>query len=257
MPSAPVLLLHGWPGSPEDFRRVLPLLDGLDVHAPDLAGFGSAYEGEVPEGDASAERHAERIRELIAELGLGHPVLAGYDVGSRVAQAFARRWPEEVMSLVVTPGYPGVKEHINSPEAQRELWYQHLHQLPLLRELLDGDRDKVATYLRHFWTHWAAEPGLADEPAFQRIVDAYARPGALWASTAWYRDNPTYDADAPVAASTTLLWPAEDPLYPLDWADHLDAWFTDVTVQNVGGGHYVPLEAAEAFATAVHEAACA
>ena len=68
---------------------------------------------------------------------------------TRVAQAFARRWPKEVAGLVVTPGYPGVKEYIRSPRSSARVVVQHLHQLPLLRELLDGDRDKVATYLRH------------------------------------------------------------------------------------------------------------
>lgn len=253
---APVILLHGWPGSPEDFRAVLPLLDGLEVIVPDLLGFGAAFDDEVPEGEASAGRHAERIRALIAERGLERPVLAGYDVGSRVAQAFGRRFGDELTGLVVTPGHPGVQEHVGSAQAQEEQWYQHLHRLPLLRELLDGDRGAIAAYLGHFWTHWAAEgAGLAHGEAFERVVDAYARPGALWASTAWYRDNTSYDAPGPVTAPTTLLWPAADPLYPRAWGDHLEEWFTELRVEDVPGGHFVPLEAAQPFAAAVRAAA--
>ena len=44
---------------------------------------------------------------LIGELGLGPAVIAGCDVGSRVAQQIARRTPEVVRALVVAPPLPG------------------------------------------------------------------------------------------------------------------------------------------------------
>ena len=39
----PVVLLHGWPGNRNDYRRVIPLLtDNADVVVPDLRGFGGS-----------------------------------------------------------------------------------------------------------------------------------------------------------------------------------------------------------------------
>src|SRR5215813_9485925 len=36
----PLLLLHGWPSTHWDFARLIPLLDGLELVAPDLPGYG-------------------------------------------------------------------------------------------------------------------------------------------------------------------------------------------------------------------------
>ena len=36
----PIVLLHGWPGDRQDYRAVVPLLEGRRVLVPDLRGFG-------------------------------------------------------------------------------------------------------------------------------------------------------------------------------------------------------------------------
>src|SRR5919106_6471705 len=84
----PVVLLHGWPGDRADYREVAPLLsDAADVVVPDLRGFGESYKHpEHPAHVYSAEAQARSVVGLIDELGLHVPVIAGYDVGSRVAQ---------------------------------------------------------------------------------------------------------------------------------------------------------------------------
>src|SRR5689334_11061723 len=88
-----VVALHGWPGDRGDWADVAALLDGeADVVVPDLRGFGGSDRHDRPPAEAySADAQAESVRGLIEELGLERPVLAGYDVGSRVAQAVARR----------------------------------------------------------------------------------------------------------------------------------------------------------------------
>ncbi len=49
-----------------------------------------------------------------------------------------------------------------------------------------------------------------------------------------------------------MLWPEHDPLFPPEWGDRLDAWFSDVTVTSLpGAGHFSPLEAPDAYATAI------
>src|ERR1700760_924825 len=87
----PVVLLHGWPGDHTDFRHVVPLLDYCDVVVPDLRGFGQSAKHRVePSQGYSPAAQARSIVALIEELGLQRPVIAGYDVGSRVAQAVAK-----------------------------------------------------------------------------------------------------------------------------------------------------------------------
>ena len=262
--AATVVLLHGWPGDRHDYREVVARLAGrCRVLVPDLRGFGeSVFDGpgtaEVVAHNAGGQ--ASSVLGLVEALGVGPVVLAGYDVGSRVAQAAVRARPDLVRALVVAPPLLGAGERVLTPAAQREFWYQAFHRLPLSSQLIDGSPDAVRTYLHHFWSHWSG-PAYEPEPAeLDRLAQAYGRPGAFASSLNWYRagagtvatalqERPPVDR---VAAPTTVLWPAHDPLFPQAWSDRLGEWFADLDLRLLGGaGHFVPLEAPDAFAEAV------
>jgi len=259
-----VVLLHGWPGSRADQREVAALLaEHADVVVPDLRGFGGSDRHDRPPAEAySGDAQAAGICALIDELELERPVLSGYDVGSRVAQAVARRRPDDLQALVLSPPLPGIGERILEPQAQREFWYQPFHQLDLSEALIDGDARAARTYLEHFWTHWSA-PGWTPDPGdLDSLAALYARPGAFRASIAWYRagagavahslaERPPAPLDR-VAVPTTVLWPEHDPLFPVAWSDRVDAFFADVEIRVLDGvGHFVPLEAPAAVADAI------
>jgi pimeloyl-ACP methyl ester carboxylesterase len=260
----PVVLLHGWPGSRTDYRLVEPLLaDAADVVVPDLRGFGESDKHLVPPDEGySGDAQARSVTGLLDELGFGPVVLAGYDIGSRIAQTIARQSPERVRALVVTPPMPGAGQRMLTPDVQREFWYQTFHRLVLPERLLDGDRDAVRTYLEHFWTHWSG-PAYTPAPAdLDKLADTYGQPGAFTSSIGWYRVGPGILAralaeQAPAPAErlpvpTHVLWPAHDPLFPAAWADRLGEFFADVTVTPLPDcGHFVPLEAPDAFASAI------
>jgi pimeloyl-ACP methyl ester carboxylesterase len=250
-----VVLLHGWPGLPSDWDEVRPALGPADhVLVPDLGGFGAAFVPGEPV-DARAETHADAIIELIRERHLDRPVIAGYDIGSRIAQTIARRVPELISGIVISPGYPGVAEYAQAPAIQPAYWYQHFHRLPLSVALLDGNRAALHTYLEYFWTQWSRRPDLAAGPRFEAIVDAYARPGAFAASIAWYSANQGYAATDPVTVPTVMLW-GEHDLFPVAWSDRLDDWFTEVELRVLPGcGHFLPLEAPAAVAAAIRTVA--
>jgi pimeloyl-ACP methyl ester carboxylesterase len=267
----PVVLLHGWPGGRTDFRAVVPLLAGrADVVVPDLRGFRESDRHPGAADDHSAEAYsaagqARSVAGLLDELGLGPAVLAGYDIGSRIAQAVAQQQPARVSALVVTPPVPGVGRRVLEPDAQREFWYQAFHRLPLAEQLLDGRPDAVRAYLRHFWDTWSAPGWALSEEDLDALVARYAEPGALTASLGWYRAGAgtvarslAETAPAPSArttAPTHVLWPEHDPLFPRAWGDRLGEFFADVTVTDLpDAGHFVPLEAPEAFARAVSAA---
>src|SRR3954466_8479961 len=188
----PVLLLHGWPGSRTDYREVVPeLADAADVVVPDLRGFGESDKHPVaPDEGYDAAAQARSVTGLLDELGLGPVVLAGYDIGSRIAQTIARQNPERVRALVLAPPMPGAGQRLLDPAVLAEFWYQNFHRQDLSGRLLDGDRDAVRTYLQHFWTHWSG-PGYtpADEDLDQ-LADTYAQPGAFTSSIGWYRVGP-------------------------------------------------------------------
>ena len=264
--AASVVLLHGWPGDRNDHRELVARLSGrCRIVVPDLRGFG---ESDGPAGAAASEfaaaAQARSVLALVEELAIGPVVLAGYDIGSRIAQAAARARPDLVRALVVSPPLPGPGERVLTPDAHREFWYQAFHQLDLAEQLLDGSRAAVRAYLAHFWSHWSG-PAFEPDPAeLDRLADSYARPGAFVASINWYRagsgaiaQSLAELAPAPadrLAVPTTVLWPEHDPLFPRAWSDRLEQFFTDVELRPLDGvGHFAPLEAPDTFAAAIEE----
>ncbi len=248
-----VVLLHGWPGDRTDYRVLAPMLveRGFEVVVPDLRGFGESDKHlAVPAAQYDAAAQGRSVVGLIEELGLERPVLAGYDIGSRIAQGIARSRPELVRALVVAPPLPGIGRRVFAEQPQAEFWYQAFHTLPVIEELIDGNRDAVRAYLRHFWTHWSG-PGF--EPELDHLIEMYSRPGAFTTSINWYRAGAgavaasaaevAPDPDERIGVPTTVLWPEFDPLFPREWSDRLEEFFADVRVRFVDGvGHYAPLE---------------
>jgi pimeloyl-ACP methyl ester carboxylesterase len=259
-----VLLLHGWPGDRTDYRDVAPLVAAhADVVVPDLRGFGTSDKHQAdPAAQYSAAAQARSVIGLIGELGLERPVIAGYDVGSRIAQTIARERPDLVRALVIAPPLPGIGDRILVPQAQQEFWYQPFHQLDLCTELVDGQPGAVRAYLRHFWSHWSGpgyEPAGAD---LDHLVSAYGPPGAFAASIAWYRAGAGAVAsslaekvpapDERIAVPVTVLWPEYDPLFPREWSDRIDDFFSAARLTWLDGvGHFSPREAPRDFAAAI------
>jgi len=259
-----VVLLHGWPGDRTDYRKLVPLLaDCATILTPDLRGFGDSDKHLVdPERAYSAAGQARGVIALMDELGLGSAVLAGYDVGSLVAQTVAALRPDLVRALVVSPPLPGAGKRILYLKEAKEFWYTTFHQQEVAVQLLDGKAEALRAYLRHFWSHWSGPRYVIEEDALNHLVEVYSPPGAFAASLGWYRcsSNPVtaYTAETtPVPADritvpTTVLWQEFDPIFPRSWSDRLNDFFVDVTLEMLDGvGHYTPLEAPEEFAAAI------
>ncbi len=268
----PVLLLHGWPGDRTDYRVLGPALalaSSCDVIVPDLRGFGASDKHPPSEADPAGQyspaAQARSVAGLIRELDLGPVLLAGYDVGSRIAQTMAAQYPDLVRALVISPPLPGIGPRVLEPQPQREFWYQSFHQLPLAQELIDGQPEQVRAYLSHFWAHWSGPGFELDASYLDHLVSVYGGPGAFTASIAWYRAGSGAVArslaeQAPdpgdrVAVPVTVLWPEFDPLFPRAWSDRVDEFYSNISVRPVDGvGHFTPLECPAEFAEAIHDA---
>ena len=259
-----VLLLHGWPGDRADFREVTPLLAGAaEVITPDLRGFGESDKHQAdPAAQYSAAAQARSVAMLIDELGLVGPVIAGYDIGSRVAQVLAAERPDLVRALVISPPLPGIGDRILSPDAQREFWYQQFHRLELATQLIDGNPGAVRAYLRHFWEHWSGPDFRLPAGHLDHLAAVYAPEGAFTASINWYRagagsvarslaERPPAAADR-ITVPLTVLWPAHDPLFPPAWSDRIGDFYTHARLNHLpGAGHFTPLESPGEFAAAI------
>jgi pimeloyl-ACP methyl ester carboxylesterase len=233
---------------------------------PDLRGFGGSDKHPAdPTTQFSANAQARSIIGLIEELRLDRPVVGGYDIGSLVAQAVARQRPDLVRALVLAPPLPGIGERILTAAAHKEFWYLPFHRLPLVDAIIDGRPEAVRSYLRYFLTHWSGPDFVVTDDHVDHLVEVSAEPGAFSASISHHRvgsggldrvvAEPVPQPAERIAASTTVLWPEHDPLFPIGWSDRLGQFFNDVRLQQVGGGHFVPLECPREFAAAVTTAA--
>ena len=91
-----VLLIHGLPGTAEDWNLVTALLPGRRTVAIDRLGFGFSTGGYFP-----FVRQLQAVQEVIQRLRLGRPILVGHSYGGTTSLGFAERHPGAVLGLVL------------------------------------------------------------------------------------------------------------------------------------------------------------
>nr|NNM90233.1 2-succinyl-6-hydroxy-2,4-cyclohexadiene-1-carboxylate synthase [Bacilli bacterium] len=138
--STPILFLHGFLGEGEDFKPLLKrLAKNHYVLAVDFLGHGrSAIPANVRRmtmAQTLCDLHA-----LLMHLSLPKVHLCGYSMGGRIALAFALRYPQHVVSLVLESASPGL-----ATAEERDLRIEQDRRLAE-RLLNDGMQKFVATW---------------------------------------------------------------------------------------------------------------
>lgn len=141
----PLLLLHGWNGSWENFRSWFETLSPLfRLIVPDLPGCGAPR----LEGAHTAADHADWAHELIGALGIGPAIVGGLCSGATIAMALDARHREDVTALLLhTPLY---HREVLHPALLAQL---RLYSLPFAGPLVDRLRRNarlVGLYRRIF-----------------------------------------------------------------------------------------------------------
>ena len=91
----PIVMIPGADGMKETFRYQVPALDGR--HRIIVADMRARHEPE-----ASFDRLADDVAELMDECGVESAVVLGQSLGGAVALRFATRYPERVRGLVIS-----------------------------------------------------------------------------------------------------------------------------------------------------------
>lgn len=104
-PATPLLLIHGWPSSVVEFRRIIaPLTQGtpaFDLVMPSLPGFG--FGGVPRESGWDVTHTAEAFHTLMTEgLGVDRYLVHGGDWGAIIGSRLAHLHPEAVIGLHTT-----------------------------------------------------------------------------------------------------------------------------------------------------------
>jgi 2-succinyl-6-hydroxy-2,4-cyclohexadiene-1-carboxylate synthase len=105
----PVLLLHGFTGSKENWSTLVSdLSTTYKVITLDLIGHGNTDSPEQVER-YEIEKTCKDITELLQKLQIEKVNLLGYSMGGRVALAFSLLYPEVVHSLILESSSPGLE----------------------------------------------------------------------------------------------------------------------------------------------------
>jgi pimeloyl-ACP methyl ester carboxylesterase len=240
----PVVLLHGWPQSWYEWRKVIPgLAARFRVIAPDLRGLGDS--SRPADGYDKKTLGGDVWRLVHDTLGLDAFYLVGHDWGGPTAYAVAAAHPDAVRKLAILDvtipgdGSPGI-----SQGGRR--WHHAFHQTLDLPEALVAGREDI--YLGWFYRNYGAVP--LPEEDIAEYLRVYRQPGALRAGFSYYRAIPRDMADnAAIIAGFKLPMPVLGLGGDRSWGRRLEVVesLRRVAMDVEGGmvencGHWMPEE---------------
>ncbi len=247
-----VLMLHGFPEFWMGWAEVMDLLaPARRVLAPDQRGYNTSDKPEALE-DYELDHLVGDIAELIDQLD-GPVVLVGHDWGGAVAWAVAARHPDKLDRLVIANA-----PHMNvfgellatDPDQQEAFSYLDLFMLDSADELLvANDFGLLADMFE----------GVLSEEELGAYKEAWGQERAIEGGLNWYRANfedglPKGDEQLLVEVPTLVLWGMDDTALLPSNLDGLDAYVSDLQVQEVPGAtHWIAHELPDVVAEAIED----
>jgi pimeloyl-ACP methyl ester carboxylesterase len=200
---APLLLLHGFPQTWWEWRKVMPALArNYTVIAADLRGAGHS---DCPAGGYDKATLGSDMVGLMKALGHEQFAVCGHDIGAMVAYALAATHRKTVTRLVILDvPIPGVS-FWDSLFADPRVWHFAFHMKPNLPELLLKDREYE--YVSAFIHDRAYDHNAVEEEDLRVFARAFAMPGRTRGGLEWYRAFPKDAADTRAWAKSKLTVP--------------------------------------------------
>jgi epoxide hydrolase 4 len=237
------ILLHGFPEFWYSWRDAIgPLAAIRRVVALDLRGYNLS---DKPSSGYDLPSLCADVRGVIEGFGARQADIIGHDWGGVIAWAFAMREPISTRRLVAinAPHLALALREMRNPRQLLRSSYVGFFQLAGLAER--------AIAADNFGSVWSALRSADRKRAWlgdadiQRYIIAIARPGALSAALAYYRQlmrgGPAAMGVARVITAPALvLWGEQDPYLGVELLDGLEEWVTDLRVRRFpNAGHFV------------------
>jgi pimeloyl-ACP methyl ester carboxylesterase len=244
------VLLHGLFNSGRYWGRAYDgVAGGGRSVAPDLLGFGR---GPRPSDGYTADAHADAVADTLRQLGVDGPmVVAGHSVGALVALRLAVQHPELVGGVVAfapplhrDPG--SARTHIARIDPLAGLLVANTDLAARACALMCRHRSAAATAVRLF------RPDLPAPLADDRVEHS-------WASYSQTLSNMVLAAEASswlpeISVSVRILAGSDDDGLDHQYLTELADRYAHVTLDQVPGGHDLPLAAPELCLAVIRDA---
>jgi pimeloyl-ACP methyl ester carboxylesterase len=246
----PVVLIHGLPGTADDFDAVTPLLAGHRTLAYDRPGFGSSTGDYHPMSVQLAT-----LRALVQRLGGAPAVLVGHSYGGTIALAFAERYPRLVRGLVLVDAAAGGTSTSGFDRAQAR--FVQVLGWPVVQPLATVTFSQaVRTASAKQGDARAFDPNPVNHAHEQRLLSVNMRPEDLdaYAGEELAASDVFDGVDARLAAITTpavVIQGASDRLVKPRYGRRLAATLPHARLVLPSGGHMQPYVHPGAVAAAV------
>jgi haloacetate dehalogenase len=247
----PVLLLHGYPQTHVEWRKVAPdLAKNYTLVIPDLRGYGDS--GKPSDGENhinySKRAMASDQVEVMEKLGFRQFAMVSHDRGARVGHRLALDHPDRLSKLVmmdICPTYYMYKTADRQFASAYFHWFFLIQAAPLPETLIGNDVDP--------WLKWAmgsVMPKFIEPDAYTEYRRCFSDPAAIHASCEDYRAAATIDLthdeadlDRKISCPVFVLWGANG-LVGRKY-DVLTVWrerATQVSGKALPGGHWLAEE---------------
>jgi pimeloyl-ACP methyl ester carboxylesterase len=249
-----VLLIHGLPGTAEDFNLVTSLLAGRRTIAIDRPGFGFSSGGYFP-----FPRQLQAVQEVIEKLHLGRPILVGHSYGGAISLAFAEHHPQEVAGLVLVDAAATCTR--NSAYERDQARMVRAIELPVISQIADVTFSQLLRKV-------SAEAGDAEAfnpaavaPAHRhRVLAINMKHGNLeaWAGETLAANGVIEALDRGLSQIETpaiVIQGASDRLVKPACGRRLAARLPNARLEMVSGGHMAPYTHPQTIAAAVQRLA--
>ncbi len=191
----PLVLLHGWPQSWYEWRKIIPALaEHYTLIAPDLRGLGDS---EKPMTGYDKRTLAADVSELLAQLGHQRVGVIGHDWGGAVAFYLAYDQRALVERLMILDMVPGLIKAGDAFPLEFALKINHVFfhgGNPDWAAMLVSQN--VDAYLRRFLTtlDFNYRPNVFSEDEIAEYVRVNSIPGSIRAGFQWYAAGLREDA---------------------------------------------------------------
>ena len=251
---APVVLVHGLPGTAEDFNEVTALLAGHRTIAYDRPGFG--YSGD---GYLKFDRQVATLDSLLRALHVSRPILVGHSYGGTLALAFAERHPAEIGGLVLVDA-AAAGQHLGSYDTFQAHLVKAL-QLPVIHQIANATFAQLLTTVSvKQGDDQAFHPHSVDPAHERRLLEINSTRGNLEAFAGeQLAANGVIDGVdkhlATIDVPAIVIQGADDELVKPVHGRRLAATLPDARLEIVSGGHMAPYTHPAAVAGAALELA--